>query len=70
MTNRCRYCHEKIDVKGLKAGAEICWHCTMSGVASLTSALKVLVLTPHIRTYLLAHDPKALAQAEHALEGK
>ena len=34
---------------------------------ALTNALKVLVLTPHIRKYLEEHDPKALEQAEAAL---
>lgn len=31
-------------------------------------ALMVLVRTPHIRAYLAAADPKALEQAEKALE--
>lgn len=34
---------------------------------ALAVALKVIVLTPHIRSYLLEHDPKALDQAEAAL---
>jgi hypothetical protein len=33
----------------------------------LKNALKVLVLTPHIRAYLVVMDPKALEQAETAL---
>lgn len=31
------------------------------------NALKVMVLTPHIRQYLRANDPKALEQAEQAI---
>lgn len=33
------------------------------------SALAVLVLTPHIGDYLAANDPKALTQAQQALDG-
>lgn len=33
----------------------------------LLNALKVLVLTPHIRRYLKGHDPKAFEQAERAI---
>jgi hypothetical protein len=36
----------------------------------LANALQVLTLTPHIRAYLTIHDPKALQQAETALEGQ
>jgi hypothetical protein len=34
----------------------------------LIDALAVMVLTPHIRAYLAKRDPKALEQAESALE--
>lgn len=34
----------------------------------MARALAVLVLDPKIREFLLANDPKALAQAAHALE--
>tara|TARA_Y100000296_G_C5121724_1_gene230747 strand:- start:239 stop:439 length:201 start_codon:yes stop_codon:yes gene_type:complete len=34
---------------------------------AIYDALKVLVLTPHIRAYLEANDLKALTQAETAL---
>jgi hypothetical protein len=34
----------------------------------LLNALHVLTATPHIRKYLTEHDPKALEQAENAIE--
>ncbi len=33
----------------------------------MLNALKVIALTPHIRAYLLANDPKALEQVERAI---
>lgn len=38
-------------------------------VSSLLKALVTLTLTPHIRQYLEATDPKALEQARKALKG-
>jgi hypothetical protein len=35
---------------------------------AIDAALKVLVLTPHIRAYLVEKDPMALKQAEEALK--
>src|SRR4051812_36590173 len=34
------------------------------------NALLVIIGTPHIRNYLIAHDPKALEQCKKALENK
>lgn len=42
----------------------------MSRIEDLENALKVLVLTPAIRDWLKANDPKALEQAEKALSLK
>lgn len=42
----------------------------MSRIKDLENALKVLVLTPAIRDWLKANDPKALEQAEKALSLK
>lgn len=36
-------------------------------IQGLLNALKVIVLTPHIRTYLEECDPKALTQARRAI---
>lgn len=36
-------------------------------VAEMENALKVIVLTPHVRAYLAVMDPKALEQAQQAL---
>jgi hypothetical protein len=41
------------------------WSAEITGLAC---ALLVIVHTPHIRAYLEASDPKALAQAHAALE--
>ena len=35
---------------------------------AIVDALLVVVLTPHIKTYLIQHDPKALEQARNALQ--
>ena len=37
-------------------------------IQALVNALGVLVLTPHILTYLQDHDPMALLQAKDALK--
>lgn len=37
-------------------------------VKAVVDALLVVVLTPHIKTYLIQHDPKALEQARNALQ--
>jgi len=34
MTTLCRTCHEQIDPRGIQAGAELCWDCTITGAAS------------------------------------
>jgi hypothetical protein len=39
----------------------------MTTTQQLTNALKVMILTPHIRQYLLANDPKAFEQARQAI---
>ena len=36
-------------------------------ISMLYDALQVLVRTPHIQAYLKQHDPKALEQAESAI---
>jgi hypothetical protein len=47
---------------------QICCPCAQQDeVDTLTAALKVLVLTPHVRAYLAVMDPKALKQAQQAL---
>jgi hypothetical protein len=40
----------------------------VKAVLRMTDALNVMVHTPHIREYLKANDPKALEQAEKALD--
>jgi len=39
----------------------------MESKTKLENALLVMLLTPHIRAYLEAYDPKALEQAKDAL---
>lgn len=39
----------------------------LSAVTSMTNALQVVVLDPHIRVWLSELDPQAFAQAERAL---
>lgn len=47
---------------------QICCPCAQQDeVDTLTAALKVIVLTPHVRAYLAVMDPKALEQAQQAL---
>ena len=38
-------------------------------ITRLSNALKVLVLSPDTKSFLLGHDPKALEQARNALKG-
>jgi len=64
----CSY-DEECKVCGLKADAyeKATLEYRKQSPEAVENALKVLVLCPEIRAWLLAHDPKALAQAESAL---